>query len=170
MDAARTPQDGLDVGRRRLLRWAWIPILLIVVGIAWWWAFHPANLPTSPTQMTATVKSGQTVYIGVPVGATKQRTLSIHSARVTADGAEVSVWVCAGGSVSTTTRPEPFCETWKGAKNANLRLAGGDQLVLGVASDSPGTVEVGRIRLDFSDGLQRGSSDIGPTYSVTFLG
>lgn len=170
MDAAPTPQDGLDVGRRRLLRWAWIPALLLVVGVAWWWAFHPADLPTSDTELTATVKSGQTVYIGVPAGTTKERTLSIHSAKSNAEGADLSVWVCEGGSVSTTTRPEPFCKKWKGAKNADLRLAGGDQLVLGVTSDSPGTVEVGRIRLDFSDGLQRGSSDFGPTYSVTFLG
>lgn len=170
MDAAPNPQDELDVGRRRLLRWVWVPILLILVGIAWWWAFHPADLPTSDDEVTATVKSGQTVYIGVPVGGAKERSLSIHSAKATADGADVSVWVCQGGSLSKTTRPEPFCEKWTGATNADLRLAGGDQLVLGVASDSPGTVQVGRIHLDFSDGLQRGSSDIGPTYAVTFLG
>lgn len=170
MEPADTRTDELEVGRRRWWRYAWIPALLLLVGVAWWWAFHPAALPTSAERVEATVKAGQTVYIGVPVGSEKERRLTIHSTSVSAEGAEVSAWVCTGGSIATTTRPEPFCEKWQRAEDADLRLAGGDQLVLGVQSDAPGTVEVGRVHVDFSEGLQRGRSDLGATYVVEFLG
>lgn len=160
----------LDVGRRRWLRWLWIPVLAVVVASAWWWAFHPSDLSSSGRTIEARVKAGQTVYLGVPAGDDKARTVTIHSITISAPGAEVSTWVCHDGAIAQTTRPEPFCKKWTGAKNAKLAIGGGDQLVIGVTSDTPGVVEVGRAHLDFSDGLQRGSSDFGPTYRVEFLG
>jgi len=170
MNSAPLASAELEVGRRRWVRWLWIPVLAVVVASAWWWAFHPADLPTSDRRLTATVKAGQTVYIGVPTGDATERTLTLHSVKAAAEGAEVDTWVCHGGSISMTTRPEPFCEAWTDAEDAELRLGGGDQLVLGVHADSPGVVEVDRVRIDFSDGLQRGTSDFGPTFAVDFLG
>ncbi|WP_235738945.1 hypothetical protein [Nocardioides alcanivorans] len=137
MEAAPVASDELEVSRRRWWRWLWIPVLAVVVGAAWWWAFHPTGLPTSDAVVTATVKSGQTVYLGVPSGETKARTLSLHSVEASSDGGEVTFWVCHGGSISSTTRPEPFCADWTGAKDAELKLADGDQLVVAVTSDSP---------------------------------
>ena len=170
MATAPVSGDELAITRRRWWRWAWLPGLLVLLACGWWWLMHPADLPTSDRELTASVKAGQTVYLGVPAGDTKGRTLDIRSASIEADGADVSLWVCHGGSVSTTTNPEPFCSDWTEAEGSEFKLADGDQLVVGVQADSPGTVEVGRVTLDFNDGLQRGSSPFGPTYAVDFLG
>ncbi len=165
----------LSVRGRRWVRWLWVPLLAVIVGVAWWWALHPEDLPRSDLVVEETVKAGQTLYVGVPAGDVPGRKLTLHDVKITASAtpdADVttSAWVCRGGSFSRTTTPEAFCQDWSEADDATLRMADGDQLVLAIRASSATVVDVTSIEVDFTDGLQRGTSDFGPRFRITFLG
>lgn len=167
--------DALQVRRRRWTRWLWLPVLLIAIGAGWWWRVHPADLPTSNVEQSGTIKVGQTLYLGASEAPTKSREITIDDValRVSSEPSQptdATLWVCQGGSIGQTTTPERFCKSWRKAKGATVKLGDGDSLVVGVQAEQPGTVRVERITLDFSDGLQRGSSRIGAPVRVAVVG
>ncbi|MFS3128784.1 hypothetical protein ACLM5J_10300 [Nocardioides sp. Bht2] len=167
--------DALQVRRRRWTRWLWVPVLLIALGAGWWWRIHPADLPNASSQTSGEIKAGQTLYLRAADDPHRSREITIDDvalkvSNTPGQSAEVSLWVCRGGSIGQTTTPERFCDSWRKAEGATANLGGGDVLVVGVRADQPGTVTVDRITLDFSDGLQRGSSRIGAPLTVNVLG
>ncbi len=168
------PHD-LTVHRRRGVRWLWIPLVAAIGAVAWWWVCHPTDLPSSDRVVSAQVKVGQTIYLGVPEGDVAERTIRLRDVTVTTrtdpeSAVTTSAWVCTDGSISQSSTPEAFCAKWSEADGAELKLGGGDQLVVGVTATSATVVEVTGVEVDFTDGLQRGSSNFGPRFEVTFLG
>lgn len=162
---------------RRALRWMWLPGVFVVLALGLWWAGHPAELPTSDQAVSATTKVGAPVYVGVlPRAGEERRTLEVDTVEITvtspedATGVSVEALICKGGAIGQTSAPERFCREVVPAEGHTLHLDGGDQLMVSVTADDPGTVEVARLELAFREGLQRGSRSVGAPYSVSVVG
>lgn len=176
MSTDATRPGDLDAGPVRGVRWLLGAGAVAAIAVVAWWVTHPAALPTTEQPRTATTAVGTTVYVGVLGPATEdgERTLHVHGADVSAtdDGpaADVAAWVCRGGSIAESTGPEQFCDAVLPAEGTELRLGGGDQLLVSVTSDEPGTVTVPRVELAFRDGFQWGSQVAGSPLEVEVLG
>jgi len=175
MTSDATRPGDLEAGPVRGVRWLLGAGVVAAIAVVAWWVTHPAALPTTEQPRTATTAVGTTVYVGV-LGPTENgaRTLHVHGADVSAtdDGpdADVAAWVCRGGSIAQSTGPERFCDAVLPAEGTELRLGGGDQLLVSVTSDEPGTVTVPRVELAFRDGFQWGSQVAGSPLEVEVLG
>lgn len=154
----------------------WIPAAFVVVAIGLWWIGHPAALPTSGTAVSATTKAGVPVYFGITPAGEGRRSLEIDAVEISivspedATGVSVEALICRGGSIGQTSAPERFCGEVLPAEDNVLHLGAGDQLMVSVTAEEPGTVEIDRLEVGFRDGLQRGTRPVGPPYSVTVLG
>lgn len=165
--------EALEVSRRRWLRWLWVPSLFVALAMGLWWMGHPADLPTDDRRVSATTKTGQSVYLAV-IGAQyddTRRNLEIDHVDLpitSGDSNDVDVlaWICKSGSIAQTSDPSRFCREVIEAEGNPFYLGGGDQLMIEVTSESPGTVEIGPVRLAFREGLQRGTLPVGSTYAV----
>ncbi|HEY9565782.1 MAG TPA: hypothetical protein VIR30_18605 [Nocardioides sp.] len=163
---------ALEVGPHRWLRWLWLPVAFALVAIGLWWLGHPQALTTPDRTESATTKAGRSVYLGVTNGAQAGRELTVKDVdipKASAPGVTVKAWICKGGSIAETTDPTQFCTDVVEAEGNDLRL-GTDQLILSVESPSAAKVEVGRVTVNYREGLQRAEQPVGPTYSVEFIG
>jgi len=150
---------------------AYVVFLLAMLAVLAWVSTHPKALPTSTTRVQARTPVGEPVYVGVfGTSADFDRTLHVSGVRVFASStAEVSIvpHVCHGGSVSVTTTPNTFCGTFGPTEGATLKA--GDEVVLEVAGDVPGVVEIDRVRIAYRDGLQWATQDAGAPSQVSIL-
>lgn len=165
-----TDTAPLTVAPRRWTRWLWIPAGVAVLAVVGWWTQHPQSLSTSAETIHATAKAGQTTYVAVTGRGDVERELHLSNVEVDllddADGVRVEAKVCHGGSISTTTDPDPFCDSVEDAAGATLKLGGGDQLILAITADSARTVGVKQVEVSYREGLQWGTQPVGPIIVV----
>jgi hypothetical protein len=145
--------------------------LVVLLAVLGWVSTHPKGLATTDNTVRAETPDGTAVYLGVfGAPADFDRTLHVAGVRVFATStADVTIvpHVCHGGSVNVTTTPESFCAELGPTEGATLE--GGDAIVLEVLGESPGVVEIDRIRIAYRDGLQWGTQDAGARSLVTIL-
>ena len=164
---------SLSVQRSRSRRWLVVLVCLVaVVAGGAWYSTHPSALPTPPGPVEATTPAGSPIYVGIytpdPDGG---RTLTVRDLDVDplSDTVPVSVigLVCKDGSVGVTTDPSAFCGDLVRAEGESV--GPGDVLVVQVYGETPGMVELDRVRLTFREGLRWGSAEVGPPIVATFL-
>ena len=165
-----TESPDLTVGRSWLGLYLGLSLALVLVGVAAWFALHPAPLPTSGRTVMARTPVGVPVYVAVYSGSQTDRTIHLSSVHVNAPAdstAEVTARVCVGGSLSVTTDPTGFCSRVLPA--AGTALGPDDSLVLEIQSSAAGTLDLDDLQVSYREGLQWGTQPVGPRVSVTFL-
>ena len=154
--------------RRGLRFTAYAVVLVVLLAVLGWVTTHPDPLPTSNTRVVASTPVTEPVFVGV-FGA--DRSLHISGVRIfatsTAGDVTVIPHVCHGGSINVTTTPESFCAELGPTEGATLDP--GDEIVLEVVGDTPGVVEIDRIRVAYREGLQWATQDAGAPSEVTIL-
>ena len=153
----------LTLERSRWSRLWWVAALVALVAVAGWYVTHPAGLG-SGAAVRATSKVGTPVYVAALAGS-PDRAVDIRSVEAEVGGdADVRALVCRGGSARSTADARAFCAGLEPAEGAEVTAA--DSLLLRITPTGPGTVRVDRLRVDFRDGLQWGSSDVATDISV----
>lgn len=168
------PSARLQVPRRS--RW---PVrvgvlvgLAVFVSLVAYVATHPDELPTSDGELTASTPVGTPIYLGVfRADADFGRTLDVSGIKVSAVSTvpvTITPHLCRGGSLGVTREPELFCAELVGTEGASM--SPGDEVVLEVTGDQPGTVTIERIRVAYRDRLQWATQVAGSPAVVTILG
>lgn len=170
---AAAPARLLVRGRSRWpLRVAALVGLVVFVAATAYVTTHPAELPTSDGVTTASTPAGQPIYLGVfQAGADFDRTLDISGIKVFAVSTvpvTIAPHLCRGGSLGVTSQPELFCSELVGTEGA--AMTAGDEVVLEVAGDQPGTVTIDRVRVAYRESLQWATQSAGAPAVVTILG
>jgi hypothetical protein len=165
--------DPLQVRRRspwlvRVGALAGVAVFLVAVGYV---TTHPQELPTSDTVVTASTPVGRPVYLGVfQAEAGFDRTLAVSGIKVFAESTApvtITPYLCRGGSVGVTSEPELFCAELVQTEGATMEP--GDEVVLEVEGDQPGTVSIERIRVAYRARLQWATQFAGSPAVVTIL-
>jgi len=170
-DAA--PPDALTLRTRSrwLVRLAWLLGLLLVVSVVAYVTTHPDELPTTDTVVTASTPAGRTVFLGVfTATADFDRSIRISGVKVfaTAPGAVTIVpHLCRGGSLGVTTDPTLFCTELEPTEGATMTA--GDEIVLEVVGETPGTVTIDRVRVAYRENLRWATQRAGEPAVVTIL-
>jgi hypothetical protein len=165
--------DRLQVRRRSpwLVRLAALAGLIVFVTVVGYVTTHPEELPTSDGLVTASTPVGQPVYVGVfQADAGFDRTLDLSGVKVFAVSTvpvTITPHLCRGGSVGVTSEPELFCSELVGTEGA--RMTAGDEIVLEVTGDEPGTVTIERVRVAYRDTLQWATQFAGSPAVVSIL-
>jgi hypothetical protein len=165
--------DRLQVRRRSpwLARVAALVGVAVVAAVVAHVTTNPEELPTSDDLVTATTPVGQPVYLGVfRADAGFGRTLDVSGVKVFAESTvpvTITPHLCRGGSLGVTTDPELFCEELLDTEG--VTMTAGDEIVLEVSSDQPGTVGIERIRVAYRDRLQWATQFAGSPAVVTIL-
>ena len=169
------PPDGEALAVAPSRRWlqvaAYVVALVVLFAVIGWVSTHPDSLPTSKTTVVASTPVAEPVFLGVfdtPAGF--DRNLHIAGVRVSATSTvdvTITPHVCHGGSINVTTTPDSFCATLGPTEDTALRQ--GDEVVLEVVGDTPGVVDIDRIRIAYRDGLQWATQDAGAASQVTIL-
>lgn len=150
---------------------AYVVVLVMLLAVIGWVSTHPDELATSEAKVVASTPVTEPVYLGVfGTPADFERTLHVAGVRVFASStADVTIvpHVCRGGSVHVTTTPESFCADVGPTEGSTLRS--GDEILLEVVGDSPGVVEIDRVRIAYRDGFQWATQDAGAPSQVTIL-
>lgn len=151
--------------RRSRLPWILTAVGIVALVVAWaiWYVRTPDALPTSTRTVSDSGAVGQEVYVGMfAVGDDFDRTVHISKVDVDVspgDGVEVEPLICRNGSISITTDAAASCEDLVTAEDADF--SDDDSIILSVTASKPGTVEIGRLEVSFSDGLKRGTDPAG---------
>ena len=157
--------------RRGLRFTAYAVVLVVLLAVIGWVSTHPDPLPTSDKQVVASTPVAEPVFVGVfGTAADFDRSLHVSGVRVFATStADVTIipHVCHGGSINVTTTPESFCAELGPTEDAALDE--GDEIVLEVVGDTPGVVDIDRVRIAYRDGLQWATQDAGAPAQVTIL-
>lgn len=165
--------ERLQVRRRsrwpvRVAELVGIAVFVAVVGYV---ATHPEELPTSEGVLTASTPVNESIYVGVfRADADFGRTLEISGVKVFAVSSvavTITPHLCRGGSLGVTSEPELFCAELVGTEGASM--SPGDEVVLEVVGDQPGTVTIERVRVAYRDGLQWSTQFAGSPAVVTIL-
>ncbi|MBJ7357522.1 hypothetical protein [Nocardioides sp.] len=165
--------DRLRVRRRSpwLVRVAALAGLAVVATTVGYVATHPDDLPTSDARVAASTPVGQPVYVGVfQADAGFDRTLEVRGIKVFAESTvpvTITPHLCRGGSVGVTSEPDLFCSELVGTEG--VTMTAGDEVVLEVSAEQPGTVSIERIRVAYRDGLQWATQFAGSPAVVTIL-
>jgi hypothetical protein len=153
---------------------AWLAALLLVAAFVGWEAMHPPALPTSSVRITASTPAGQPVYLGVFTAPPDfGRALRVSGVRVFAtsnlpkDQVAITPRLCRGGSLGVTTTPASFCASMGTTEGVTLRA--GDEIVLEVKGEQPGTLAIDRVRIAYRDGWRRATQPAGAAATVTIL-
>lgn len=139
------------------------------VGLAVWYAHHPAPLPTEDRTVTASTPVEVPVYVGVANGATG-RTLDLSGVKVrTTSNTELSVTplLCRNGRVEATSDPAAFCEDVVNPEGEALTER--DSIMVRIVSDVPAVAVVDPVRLGFREDLQWGTLPTGAGAVVRVL-
>ena len=166
------PSPALEVRRRaRTPLAAWTVAVAAVVGVTFWYANSPQELPATDAPVTASTPTGSKLYVGVfTPGADFGRTLHVSGVKVavTADApVDVRPLLCVGGAFRTTTDPEAFCDEL--VTPDGRTLTGRDAVVLEVSSDHPGTIDIATVRVGYRDGVQWATQPAGAPAEITVL-
>jgi hypothetical protein len=147
---------------------AGVAIFAVAVGYV---ATHPEELPTSDGLVTASTPVGRPVYLGVfQADAGFDRTLAVSGVKVFAESTvpvTITPYLCRGGSVGVTSQPELFCAELVETEGATMQP--GDEVVLEVTGDQPGTVSIERVRVAYRSRLQWATQFAGSPAVVTLL-
>ena len=165
--------DRLQVRRRS--RWpvrvAELVGIAVFVAVAGYVTTHPEELPTSDGVLTATTPVGEPIYLGVfRADADFGRTLDVSGIKVFAVSTvpvTITPHLCRGGSLGVTSEPELFCAELVDTEGASM--SSGDEVVLEVTGDQPGTVNIERVRVAYRDGLQWATQVAGSPAVVSIL-
>jgi hypothetical protein len=157
--------------RRALRITAYVVSLVGLLAVVGWVSTHPDSLPTSKARVVASTPVAVPVFIGVfDTPADFDRSLHVSGVRVFATSTvdvTITPHVCHGGSINVTTTPDSFCASL--GRTEDVALDQGDEIVLEVVGDSPGVVDIDRIRVAYRDGLQWATQDAGAPSQVTIL-
>lgn len=165
--------DPLQVRRRspwqaRAAALVGVAVFVVSVGYV---TTHPEELPTSDTVVTASTPVGRPVYLGVfQADAGFDRTLAVSGIKVFAESTApvtITPYLCRGGSVGVTSEPELFCAELVDTEGTTMEP--GDEVVLEVTGDQPGTVAIERIRVAYRARLQWATQFAGSPAVVTVL-
>lgn len=159
-----TLDSGLGTRSRRWTRLAWLGAAVAALALLAWYVTHPSPLPPTGEPVEATTRVDRSVFVGVPTGG---QGLTVRSWSYDVEGGRVDLLVCRGGAIGVTADPSAFCTSVERADGAQLDP--GDQLVLQVSTDAPGTVSGGPLHLSWRRGIQIGEQDTGRPVEVTVL-
>lgn len=147
---------------------------MLVVALATSAGYYVTNPPPLAVQqapVTATVPSGQPVYLGVyDVGAEDGRTLDVRGVQVDVTSTrEIAVQplVCVGGDVDVTTAPDASCTDI--VDPAGAEIGPGDDLMLQVTGSGATVAQIDPVTITFTDGLRRGAREAGAPARVRVL-
>jgi hypothetical protein len=165
--------DRLQVRSRS--RWpVWVAalvglaVLVVTVGYV---TTHPDELPTSDRVVTASTPAGRPVYVGMfQANADFGRTLDISGVKVFAVSTvpvTITPRLCRGGALGVTTEASLFCSELVATEGATM--TSGDQVMLVVTGEQPGTVSIERVRIAYRDRLQWATHFAGSPAVVTIL-
>jgi len=168
--------DALTVKRSAWAsKWLWLVGLIALAGIGAWWMTHPGGF--APRGRLSEQTPVDTPLFVAVLGPSNDSARTVELRDVSAaysgpGGTDVTVLICRGGSIGTTTDAAPFCPQLVEAKGEEFhygeRVA--EQLVLRVQAPVPGTVTVDGVDLTFREGLQFGTVRVGPHLTLTILG
>jgi hypothetical protein len=154
-----------------LVRVAALVGIALVVAVVAYATTHPEELPTSDELVTASTPVGRPVYLGVfQADAGFDRTLDVSGIKVFAESTvpvTITPHLCRGGSLGVTSEPELFCSELVDTEGATMTA--GDEVVLEVTADQPGTVSIERVRVAYRDRLQWATQFAGSPAVVTIL-
>jgi hypothetical protein len=154
-----------------LVRLVWLLGVALAATVVAYVATHPDELPTTDGVVTASTPSGRPVFVGVfaaPAGFGRSVHVSGVKVFATAPGpVTITPHLCRGGSVGVTTDPTPFCSEVVPTEGATLRA--GDEIVLEVVGDVPGTIAIDRVRIAYRDDFQWATQRAGRPAVVTIL-
>jgi hypothetical protein len=153
----------------------WVPVGLVALALLAWYVGHPRELPVADDELSATVRTGQTVYVGVLGPAHEgDRNLSVRGVELETTGGtediELDAWICVGGSIGQTTDPTRFCDEVDPAEGHTLHLGGGDQLMVSASAEEPQTVRSARARISYREGVQFATQQAGAPIAVEVHG
>jgi hypothetical protein len=170
-DAAGTESLALRGRYRWLLRGLVLLCLVVLASAVGYVATHPEGLPTRDGVVTASTPTGEPIFVGVfAPGADFGRSLDISGVKVFATStAEVTITphLCRGGSVGVTSDPLVFCSEVVPTEGATL--GAGDEIVLEVVGELPGTVTIDRIRVAYREDFQWATQRAGQPAVITIL-
>lgn len=149
-------------------RWsgvAWLVPVAALVAVLAWYATHPERLPATGSRVEATTPDGVPLYVGMV--RVPERTLTLRSVEVAAEGGQVRPVICRAGSLGVTTEAEAFCSEVEDAAGATL--GPGDQLALEITGSAGSTVTTGVLQVDYREGVQFGDGSAGRPVSVEIL-
>ncbi len=141
-------------------------VALVVAGVlllGWllWFVRTPDDLPTEGRTATAAGVVGTPIYVGM-FSPDPDFDRTLHLSKVTADhepDLEITPLLCRAGTLGVTTEPEQFCSELLAIDGATLTA--GDSIVLRVEAGQPVSATVGRIVVDFRDGMSWGAKPAG---------
>lgn len=168
-----TGPDRLQVRQRSpwLLRVTALLMVVVLAAVVAHVTTHPQELPTSDDLVTASTPVGQPVYVGVfQADADFGRTLDVSGIQVFAESTvpvTITPHLCRGGSLGVTSEPELFCAELVDTEGATMTA--GDEIVLEVSAEEPGTVSIERVRVAYRDRLQWATQFAGSPAVVTIL-
>lgn len=168
--------DALTVKRTAWAsKWLWLVGLIALAGIGAWWMTHPDGFAARGSLSEQTPVARPLFVAVLGPSSDSGRTLELRDVGVSysgPDGTDVTVLICRGGSIGTTTDASQFCPQLVEAKGETFHYGEmvTEQLVLRVHAPLPGTVTVDGVDLTFRDGLQFGTVRVGPHLTLTVLG
>ncbi|WP_205475126.1 hypothetical protein [Nocardioides sp. SYSU D00038] len=167
-----SPTPTLEVNRRLRLGRAWWAVPVVAVAVtAGWVATHPPALPLTQGPVTASAPAGESVFVGAfTPGSDFDRTLSISGIKLHATSSvelTLTPWLCRGGSVSVTVRPEAFCETMVNPEGQTLTR--GDSIVVEATGAAEGAAVIDPVRIAYRDGLQWATQRAGAEITLRVL-
>lgn len=147
---------------------------MLVVALATsagYYATNPPPLTVRQEPVTATVPSGQPVYLGVyGPGEEDGRTLDVRGVQVDVTSTrEIAVQplVCVGGDVDVTTSPDASCDDV--VDPAGTEIGPGDDLMLQVTGSGSTVALIDPVTITFVEGLRRGAREAGVPARVRVL-
>jgi hypothetical protein len=165
--------DRLQVRARSRwpVRFATLVGLVVLAAAVGYVATHPEELPTSERVMIASTPVGQPVYVGVfQAHADFGRTLDVSGVKVFAVSTvpvTITPRLCRGGALGVTSDAALFCSEL--SVTEGVTMTAGDQVMLEVTGEQPGTVTIERIRVAYRDRLQWATQFAGSPAVVTIL-
>jgi hypothetical protein len=146
-------------------------VLVALATSAGYYVTNPPPLTVRDSPVTATVPSGQPVYLGVYVpDKDAGRTLDVRGVQVDVTSTrEIAVQplVCVGGSVDVTTAPDTTCTDIVDPAGADL--GPGDDLMLQVTGSGSTVAVVEPVTISFVEGVRRGTHQAGSPARVRVL-
>ena len=170
--AAVPPPPTLQLARRSQTLGVVLPMLAVALAASTgYYVTSPPPLSVRETPVTATVPTGQPVYLGVyDVGEETGRTLSVRGVQVDVTSTrEIAVQplVCVGGDVDVTTAPDEWCTDI--VDPAGAELGPGDDLILQVIGSGATVAVIDPVTITFSEGVRRGAREAGSPVRVRVL-